>query len=50
MDHDFEYSFRYYKNVVRFKHGHRENLQNYEYPGIYLNINKLISHHKCSKI
>jgi hypothetical protein len=50
MDNDFEYSFRYCKNVVRFKRGHRGNLKNYEYPGIYLTIIKLISHRKCSKV
>jgi hypothetical protein len=43
MNHDFEYSFRYCKNVVWFRRGHRENLQNYKYPGIYLTIIKLSS-------
>jgi hypothetical protein len=38
MDHDFEYSFRYCKKVVWLRHGHRENLQNYEFLGIYSTI------------
>jgi hypothetical protein len=50
MDNDFEYSFRYCKKVVWFRRGHRENLQNYEYSGVYLTNIKFISHHKCLKV